>query len=138
MSYELRQYSFGETIGKGFNLYFNNFISIVLVSLLCQLPMALLLNNISSDISRGTFGASYFYNLGLLMVLNIVVSAFLSAYIILLVSKKFLDINPAGPENRSTSILPYIFPIIGLSLLVGLFTMLGMIALVVPGCSSLL
>lgn len=42
MNYELRQYSFGETIGKGFNLFFNNFVALVLAALICQLPVIVL------------------------------------------------------------------------------------------------
>jgi hypothetical protein len=133
MSYELKQYSFGETIGKGFNLYFNNFISVVLVSILCQIPVAILMGSMFSDLSRGTIGASYFYNMGLLFFLSIIVGAFLSAYIIHVVSGKFLEIVPAGQYNISRSILPYVFPIIGLSIVVGLVTMLGMILLIIPG-----
>ncbi|HEX3047169.1 MAG TPA: hypothetical protein VHY08_20615 [Bacillota bacterium] len=133
MNYELRQYSFGETIGKGFNLYFNNFISIVLVSILCQIPVAILMAGMSSDLSQGTIGASYFINFGLFFFTSIIVSAFLSAYIIHVVSKRFLETNPTNQDTISRSILPYVFPIIGLSIVVGLVTMLGAIFLIIPG-----
>ncbi len=135
MNYELRQYSFGETIGKGFNLYFNNFIAFVLVSLLCQVPTILFykfINSTSPPTDLSGLG-SYLAQLMVAVVFNIVVQGFLSAYIIHLVSKKFLESNPTGRDNNITSIFPYIFPVIGLSIVVGFAVLFSCLALIVPG-----
>lgn len=136
MNYELRQYSFGETIGKGFNLYFNNFIPIVLVSLLCQVPNVLFnrATNFIKDTSNFSFiDANYFVQMIGIFLASILVQCFLSAYIIHWVSKKFLENNPAGPDYHITSIFPYILPVIGLSFVIGFAIVFGFLAFIIPG-----
>jgi len=142
MNYELRRYSFGETIGKGFNLYFNNFIPIVLLSLLCQVPSVLIQRLITGS---GTFyykvGAASFYNQfrteGLnyiaIIILSIITSHILSAFVIHLVSKNFLEDASTSRNNAITSILPLIIPLIGLSLLIGIIVLFCCIGLIIPG-----
>jgi hypothetical protein len=133
MNYELRQYSFGETIGKGFNLYFNNFTPMILVSLLCQVPQVLLLRFSSfSHIPQHHFDVSFFVLMFINTILTIIFSSFLAAFIINLVAKKFLENSPTPKENM-TSIFSYILPVIGLSFLVGLAIIVSAVALVVPG-----
>jgi hypothetical protein len=135
MNYELRQYSFGETIGKGFNLYFNNFIAIVLVSLLCQIPtvfIAKLSNSVTSFADLSEIGG-YLARLMGIMVLTIIAQGFLSAFIIHWVSQRFLEDSSTGGNNNITSLFPRIIPVIGLSIVVGLAVAFSTIALIVPG-----
>lgn len=136
MNYELRQYSFGETIGKGFNLYFNNFIPIVIISLVCHIPQMLLIRySNTSHISRfhHLMGFTNFLYMGVVLFLTITLAAFLSAWIIHLVSKKFLENSSIVYDNKKTTIFPLVLPILGLSILVGFFTVICMLPVVVPG-----
>lgn len=134
MNYELKQYSFGETIGKGFNLYFNNFISIIFISLIChavEIYLTRYLNFIHP--SRPFSGIQYFLNIGVTSFFNTTFEFILSAWIVHLVSKKFLESSSIATDNKKTSILPIILPIFGLSLMSGVAVALGMMALIFPG-----
>ena len=135
MDYELRQYSFGETIGKGFNLYFENFIPILLFSLVCQLPLVLLLQfgNLSSILESGSLNFGYFGSLYVSIIWYSLVQCFLSAYIIHLIAKKIQGNNLSGRENNIASIFRIILPVIGLTLLLNLVKGLGYMACFVPG-----
>jgi hypothetical protein len=44
MKYELRRLSFGETLGQAFNLYFDNFIPVFMISFVCSLPTILFMH----------------------------------------------------------------------------------------------
>jgi len=57
----------------------------------------------------------------------------MSGFIINIVAKKFLETNSNVFNKQEASIVPLIFPLIGLSILVGLFMILGMITLIVSG-----
>jgi hypothetical protein len=131
MNYELRKYSFGETLGKGINLYLDNFIPIVLVSIICDIPTVILTINTSRP--EVTLDASYFIKLFLNMGISIVIGAILSGFIIHLVSKKFLETIPDSPKSVSISFLPLILPVIGLSIIMGIIVLLGFILLFIPG-----
>jgi hypothetical protein len=136
MNYELKQYSFGDTIGKGFNLYFDNFVFVVLVSLLCQVPTVLfirLTKFIKASSDPSSIGAGYFGQLMVMIVLSIIEQGFLSAFIIDWISKKFLESSPAIGKNRITSILPLILPAIGVSAVVGMAIVFGFLPFIIPG-----
>lgn len=129
MGYELRQYSFGATIGKGFNLYFTNFIQILLISVLCKIPMAIsIMFWNQSHFTVGTGAVAI-----LAMIMSAITKAILSAFIIYLVSKNFLEGDTLSLVKGPPSILPLVFPIIGLSIVIGLITVLGSLACVIPG-----
>jgi len=133
MIYELKEYSFGETIGKGFNLYFNNFIQIFLISLLCRAPLILVMryfNWLNPDQLAKSFNFARF---GVVMPTSLITQSILSAWIIYLVSKKFLEDSSIFSDQKAISFLPKLFPIIGLSIVVGLLTILGALALIIPG-----
>ena len=135
MIYELKEYSFGGTIGKGFNLYFDNFLQIFLISLLCQIPLMLVMpsNNWVMEPGRVERAVAYIIQIAAFALLNVIIQAFLSAFVISLISQKFLENSGTVFEAKFTSILRLIFPVAGLSLLVGLLTFLGGIALIIPG-----
>lgn len=136
MNYELRKYSFGETLGKGFNLYLDNFIPIVLVSILCEIPSAILLsqNNFNNVVRpeavfSASFLTSYLLNLGISFIAGVI----LSAFIIHLVSRKFLQGASTSRDNLSVSFIPFILPVIGLSILLVLIIFFGFLLVIFPG-----
>jgi hypothetical protein len=137
MNYELKQYSFGETIGKTFNLYFNNFIALVFVSLLCQIPVALMAQFSGFvDMARGVtpvIEPGFFIKVGLYIIVAIMATPLITAWVIRLAARKFLEDSPLLERSRTDSVWSLILPIIGLSFLIGLFTMLWSLLLIVPG-----
>lgn len=134
MIYELKEYSFGETIGKGFNLYFNNFIQIFLISILCQIPLMLIMRfNNWLNPARLAIGSYNFIQIGMLALVNITIQSILAACVIYLISKKFLDDSSTPLNQKSVSIMRLIIPVAGLSIVVGFLTILGLLALVFPG-----
>lgn len=136
MSYELKQYSFGQTIGKGFNLYFDNFIPIALLSLICQIPMLLYAYYQKTMIFDTTHQFGSFLAGVVTMGINVTLEAVLSAFIVYLVAKKYLegslDMSRCQPAQK-TSFFSLILPVIGLALLVGLLTGVGFMACIIPG-----
>lgn len=136
MNYELRQYSFGQTIGKGFNLYFDNFIPVVLVSLVCQIPLMLVLGfgdflKVSDYSAVDIMG--YFGNLLFIMFWSFISQGIVSAYVIQLTAKRFLENSPTGGDNSLTSIFPIILPVIGVTFTVGMATVFGFMVCIIPG-----
>ncbi|MGD8401199.1 MAG: hypothetical protein PVH64_09755 [Bacillota bacterium] len=136
MNYELRQYSFGETIGKAFNLYFNNFMILVLISLLCQMPVVFMfqfagLLNLSQGLQPDW--PAFLIKMALFGLTGLVVWAFLTAIVINLVAKKFLEASSGSIAHQTASGLSLILPVAGLSILVGLFTWLWTMLFVIPG-----
>jgi hypothetical protein len=133
MVYELREHSFGETIGKGFNLYFNNFIQIFIISLLCQMPLFLFMNysgifnpeEISFTFSTARYLTVYFT--------NIITKLILSAWITYFVSQRFLEDSSIDSNPRSGGLALLLIKSIALSVVVGFITILGCVALVIPG-----
>jgi hypothetical protein len=135
VNYELRQYSFGQTIGKGFNLYFDNFIPVVLVSLVCQIPMVLFLyfTGFMKLVEYETFSSGYYSYFFFLIIWMIIAQSFLSAFTIHLVAKKFLENTPTGRENNFTSIFPLFLPVLGVTFVVGIAMVFGFFTCIVPG-----
>lgn len=132
MVYELREYSFGETIGKGFNLYFNNFLQILIVSLLCQIPLFLLMKNTNIfDPEEITFSANLVQRI-IVYFANLLTQLILSIWITYFVSKKFLD-DVSIPNIKPVKIIPLFIRAIMLSIAVALATILGFVALIIPG-----
>jgi hypothetical protein len=137
MNYELKQYSFGETIGKAFNLYFNNFIALVSISFLCQALLVLMFQlagfiNLAQGVQPDNVLAFFIKTL-LFGLTSLIVWAFLTAIVINMVAKKFLGPDSDSIARQTASSLSLIFPVIGLSILVGLFTGLWAILFLIPG-----
>ena len=116
MNYELKQYSFGETIGKTFNLYFNNFIKLFLIALLCQVPVALMNHFVGfGAMARGMvpeIGPLYFVKIALFFLTSLVVTSILAALVIKLVAKSLLENSSFGSSIRTDSVGSLILPII--------------------------
>ncbi len=88
MKYELRNYSFGQTIGKGFNLFFDNFLYVVGISLIFYTPL-FYLNFFSDTFEIEGSNVTYYYG----QLYYIIIGFFLSALTLKIVSKKYLGIN---------------------------------------------
>lgn len=133
MVYELREYSFGETIGKGFNLYFNNFIQIFIISLLCQIPLFLFMNYTGIfNPEEITFTLNMARSLTVYFA-NIITKLILSAWITYFVSRRFLEDSSIVTNPKSSGLILLLFKSIILSIAVGFLTLLGCVALIVPG-----
>ena len=128
MKYELKAYSFGDTIGQGFNLYFNNFIFLFVISLLGLIPITLFtyfLQSQSTDTMMVLMsGAS--------LVIYIPISVIISGLIIHVVSKRYLD-EELVPSDAASTALKLFFPLIGLSLLQSLGIFAATLLLIIPG-----
>jgi hypothetical protein len=119
MKYELRRLSFGETLGQAFNLYFDNFVPLFLISLVSTLPL------IVFTFIRIESGMYYSES-------NRVVNTLCTALTIELISKRYLKQHQCiGTYVRN--VLPFILPIVGLSILEVIIIGLGFVAFLLPG-----
>jgi hypothetical protein len=140
--YELKPYAFGQTIGKGFNLYFENFIPIVLVAMLCQIPSALYvyLNHAMTPPAVHSLNAAFLLHYLLPLIgqamafsfVNVVVGGFLSAYIICRVANRFLENDGVYLEDK-IALRPILLRVIGLSIILGIITFVGILLCIAPG-----
>lgn len=134
MSYELKRYSFGQTIGKGFNLYFENFLPIALVSLLCEIPI--FFPRYIYLVPREYFFTSIagpIIQAAVFAFATLFANGILSAFIVNIVSNKFLENSALEITHPLVSWLTHICATVGLSFLVGLLTILAGLACVIPG-----
>ncbi len=127
MKYELRNYSFGQTLGKGFNLYFDNFFYVVGTSLVIYLP-SLYLGIFTKVSETEGLDAAGLYKL----LYSIIASIFLSALITNIISKKYLG-KTLSIRDYFLVHLPLLISILLLSLLETILLVLGFALLVVPG-----
>lgn len=143
MRYELRQYSFGGTIGKGLNLYFNNFGALVLVSLLSRVPEFIVdqLTGFSAhsnvptmDLNAILWSLSWF---GINLLMAAITGALSEVFIINIVSHKVIDGESVAVGNQSAYITKLI-PLIMLILLITLRMVLWTCLLVIPGIIALM
>jgi hypothetical protein len=135
MTYELKEYSFGDTIGKTFNIYFDNFLVLFLLSLaLYSVPILLSLQYLNSydvmDPYAQILSPLYWFQI----LSNILLQVILQMVVIKLVSQKIL--NPATKDLSYTGfwkdIIGNIIPILVISFLIGLTIVGGVILLIVP------
>lgn len=131
MKYELRRLSFGETLGQAFNLYFDNFIPLFLISFVCSLPTILFMHTTGIGTIGDTTLSPALSGL-ILVLLNLSMTTLCTALTIELISKRYLK-QHQGIGQYIQNVLPFIFPIIGLTLLQGLIIGLGILAFLIPG-----
>lgn len=143
MGYELRRYSFGETIGKGFNLYFNHFGALVLVSLLCRVPEFIVdqLTGFSAPSSVPFMDLNatlrFLSSLGINLLMTAITGAISGGFVIYIVARKMMDGESVMMGNQS-GFKTRIIPLIMLSLLVTLRVVLWFGLLVIPGIVALM
>ncbi len=140
MKEELKEYSFGEVLGKTFNLYFNNFIQITLVSILAYLPLVIamvvfaIVFHMSGMLDNEGPERGFHAFIGLLtfLILAVVCSAYMSIYIVQLTSKRYLD-EPINIRQLALSSFRFIFPVIILTIIQYIIIIFGYFLLFVPG-----
>lgn len=131
MKYELRKLSFGETLGEAFNLYFDNFIPLFFITLVSSIPAIVLVHSIGLGGPTGSMEAKLL-NLVILLVLYVGVNTIATALIIELISKKYLKQHQSTGQYLK-NVLPFIFPIIGLSILMVIIIGVGLLLFIIPG-----
>jgi hypothetical protein len=131
MKYELRKLSFGETLGTAFNLYFDNFVPLFVISLVCNFPSLLFLHTSgiggmgNPPMNKALAGL-------ILVIINLGTSTLCTALIIELISKKYLK-QHQGLGQYFQNVLPFIFPILGLTIMELIIIGLGFLAFIIPG-----
>lgn len=131
MKYELRRLSFGETLGQVFNLYFDNFVPLFLISLVSTLPFIVVT---FIRIESGVYysGSNRLIEALTFLIIFVVLNTLCTALTIELISKRYLKQHQSiGTYVRN--VLPFILPIIGLSILEMLVIGLGFLAFLIPG-----
>jgi len=131
MKYELRRLSFGETLGQAFNLYFDNFVPLFMISLVCSLPGILFIHTTGIG-TAGNEGVNPFLTQLILVLLSLSMTTLCTALTVELISKRYLK-QHQGIGQYIQNVLPFVFPIIGLTLLQVLIVGLGFLAFFLPG-----
>jgi len=135
MKYELKALSFGDTIGKAFNMYIDNFVPLFSICFISNIPLIFLTLYFSQSLAAFYSEQAYtplfvsvlFYGTGFFII-----SAVQSGIIINFIAYKYLEKEIRGKEFLN-NIKSCILPIFGLSLLVGIIIGLGFILLIIPG-----
>ncbi len=140
MKEELRLYSFGEILGKSFNLYFSNFIQIVLISVLAYLPLAIVVATfVLAFPILGSFddnldpkeGIQFVIASSAFLLLFVVSSVYVSIYIVQLTSKRYLD-EQVHIKQLALSSFRFIIPAIIMTFIQYLIIILGILPLFIP------
>lgn len=119
MKYELQDHSFGQTLGKTFNIYLENFLPLVLIALVVQTPSIYIqYMELSSPTQNTTLLYKVIGNLS-----TIIAGSILSAFAILYLSKKLLGENVTIASTLS-HMMAYLLPVLGLLLLIGLMAVI--------------
>jgi hypothetical protein len=131
MKYELRRLSFGETLGQAFNLYFDNFVALFMISLVCSLP-AIFFMHITGFDGMSEPSISQALSSLILFILNLSMATLCTALTIELISRRYLK-QLQDIRQYIRNVIPFIFSIIGLTILETLIIGLGFFACVIPG-----
>jgi hypothetical protein len=131
MKYELKEMNQGEIFSEAFNLYFDNFLALFGISIISALPGFILTQLTISNTMAGPTTSTVLTSL-ISIVFLVLTNTAATALIIELLSKKYLR-KPQTMEDYFKSILPFIFPIIWLSILQALAIGAGFMALIIPG-----
>ncbi len=140
MSYELKNYSFGQTIGKSFNLYLNNFIPLAIISFILLIPSSIFNYHntflqyksyflIGTEIYNPSDSSIYITIIE--VFLNFTLSSILSGFIIQIVSKKYLHKKLILKDYFQ--LIKLLIPLFLLSMVVNFFIFIGLIAFIFPG-----
>ena len=132
MKYELKYLSVGELLGKAFNLYFNNFLILFIVSLLSNLTLLATarVNELILNSDMGEVSSLLIYLCNILI--KIIPSYFATGLIMLVIARKYLD-NPVSLSDIAPRALKLVLPLIGLGILQTLAVLGGVVLLIIPG-----
>ena len=134
MKYELKTLSFGETFGRAFNMYIDNFIALFTVCLVLNIPLIFLtvyINHISVTARLEGNLIPLFTGFTVLIIIFFICSAAETGLIIKYVSHQYLG-KKINPRDFLTSIKSSLLPIIGLSFCIGLCIGIGIILAIIP------
>ena len=131
MKYELKEMNQGEIFSEAFNLYFDNFLALFCISIISALPGFLYTQSVINNTLSG-FGTDTLARQILPMIFVTFANTIATALSIELLSKKYLR-KPQSPGDYINNILPFIFPIILLSILQTLVVGIGFILFFIPG-----
>jgi hypothetical protein len=133
MKYEIRKLSFGETFGETFNLYFDNFGPLFLISLISSIPTILMSRDFNANAPYTEAEQQVMMLRGLFwLLIFIAVNTLSTALMIEFISKKYLKQHQTIGRYIK-NVLPFIFPIMGLSIVEAIIVGLGFLAFVIPG-----
>lgn len=132
MKYELKYLSVGELLGKAFNLYFNNFLLLFMVSFAANLTLLLTTRLAILIAGMGEGALTYFLIIIVSVVVTIIPSYFATGLIMLFIARKYLD-HPVKFSDVAPTALKLLLPLILLGFLQTLAVMGGIILLIVPG-----
>ncbi len=128
MNYQVRLLSFGEVWGEAFNLYMDNFFPLSIIAALSYIPYFFITFPANAQDPQPSDMLYFLIFIALSMMLSSLSSALMLEY----VSKRYLGKSQTLSDYLN-SVLPIIFPIMGLSLLIAMIVGIGMVALIVPG-----
>ncbi len=138
MKYELKYLSLGEMIGRAFNIYINNLLPLLLISVVSNIPYLIfrlytmnfpVANLTQLSVEDATF--ALFDVVGTIFI-SIIVTALCTGLMIEIISKKYLGKTVTFKKYYKNT-LSRIVPLIIMALLAGLIIMLGYIVFVIPG-----
>ncbi|MDC7126275.1 MAG: glycerophosphoryl diester phosphodiesterase membrane domain-containing protein [Spirochaetales bacterium] len=124
----------GSVFGETFNLYFQNFVRLIIPSAIFSVILGILMHwgysrMLNSVSVYNTTGSVEFL---IAMIILLLLFPMFNCYIIKVVSNCYLKKNDDSSELIQYSLKKF-FPLLGLTLLFSLFTSIGCILLVVPG-----
>jgi len=133
MKYEIRRLSFIENFREAFKLYLDNFGPLFLISLICSIPAVLIPGKIDSNASlTQTEQAALMVDAFLWIIIMMAVHTLSTALMIQLIYRKYVK-QPQTMGQYIKNLLPFILPIIGLSIVEAVIIGVGFLALVIPG-----
>lgn len=138
MKYELKALTIGGMIGKSFNIYINNFIPLLIISLVTSIPLLIYQLGFLSTVKEFIINPSqnnvfqYYIYYFVSIIITAALTALNTGLVIEIISRKYLGENmPISKYVKNT--LPRIVPLIFAVFLVGILTSLGFVLLVIPG-----
>jgi flagellar biosynthesis protein FlhB len=135
MKYEIRRLSFAETFGEAFKLYFDNFSPLFLIALISSIPAILVPQQIDVNAANGklpdTQQAVVMLDVFLWFVILIAIHILSTALMIQYIYRKYLKQHQTV-NQYIRSLLPFILPIMVLSIVAAVIVGAGLLAFLFP------
>ncbi len=133
MKYEIRRLSFAETFRETFNLYFDNFKPLFLIALISSIPVILVSRDFNADTTLSEAEQQVMMLRAMLWFLVfLAVNTISTALMIEFISKKYLE-QQQTIDRYIKNVLPFILPIMGLSIVGAIMVGIGLFLFVIPG-----
>jgi hypothetical protein len=131
MDYRVRKLSFGQTWVEAFNLYMDNFLPLLLISFVANLPF-LALKYPRSVPESEVLQAANLFTVVLWTMITMTIYSVASAFILIFIYKKYLN-QPQSANQYIESVVSLIIPIVGLSVATAVIVGIGFLAMFIPG-----